>query len=160
MYKSQLQEFAQKAGFTPPLYEFVKEGPSHEPRFKSMVTVNSVTYESNLVFPNLKSAEHAAAKVALNALFPAYGVAPSPVHESGLCKNLLQEYAQKNGAPLPVYHTARLGEDHSPTFTSTVEIGGVNYSGGGAKNKKEAEIKAARTALLAIQSTPACKFSK
>ncbi|KAH8956754.1 hypothetical protein BDL97_07G059000 [Sphagnum fallax] len=156
MYKSQLQEFAQKAGFTPPLYEFVKEGPSHEPRFKSMVTVNSVTYESNLVFPNLKSAEHAAAKVALNALFPAYGVAPSPVHESGLCKNLLQEYAQKNGAPLPVYHTARLGEDHSPTFTSTVEIGGVNYSGGGAKNKKEAEIKAARTALLAIQSTPAC----
>lgn len=79
MYKSQLQEFAQKAGFTPPLYEFVKEGPSHEPRFKSMVTVNSVTYESNLVFPNLKSAEHAAAKVALNALFPAYGVAPSPV---------------------------------------------------------------------------------
>lgn len=75
-------------------------------------------------------------------------------HESGLCKNLLQEYAQKNGYPLPVYHIIRQGEDHYPTFSATVEIGGVNYSGGGAKNKKEAEIKAARTALLAIQSAP------
>jgi dsRNA-specific ribonuclease len=80
-------------------------------------------------------------------------------HESGLCKNLLQEFAQKNGYPLPQYKITRQGEDHSPTFTSTVEIAGVSYSGGAAKNKKEAEIKAARTAFLAIQATQPGKSS-
>lgn len=74
-------------------------------------------------------------------------------HESGLCKNLLQEFAQKNGYPLPQYKIMRQGEEHSLVFTATVEIAGVSYSGGGAKSKKEAEIKAARTALLAIQAS-------
>ncbi|CAM6084149.1 unnamed protein product [Calypogeia fissa] len=155
MYKSQLQEYAQKAAIPPPVYEFVKEGASHEPRFKAIVILNNVTYESPPGFPNLKSAEHAAAKAALDGLLQSNnrsGVTPSPVHESGLCKNLLQEYAQKNSLPLPVYQSQRSGEDHAPTFTSSVEIAGVKYSGGSAKNKKEAEIKAARTALLAIQS--------
>lgn len=74
-------------------------------------------------------------------------------HESGLCKNLLQEFAQKHGYPLPQYKSVRQGEEHSLVFSSTVEIAGVSYSGGCAKSKKEAEIKAARTALLAIQAT-------
>lgn len=37
-------------------------------------------------------------------------------------------------------------------FSCTVEIGGIRYIGAAARTKKEAEIKAARTALLAIQS--------
>ena len=36
-------------------------------------------------------------------------------------------------------------------FICTVEIGGIQYIGATARTKKEAEIKAARTALLAIQ---------
>lgn len=40
-----------------------------------------------------------------------------------------------------------------PLFSCTVEIGGIRYIGAAAKTKKEAEIKAARTALLAIQSS-------
>ncbi|KAK3425722.1 hypothetical protein EUGRSUZ_F02155 [Eucalyptus grandis] len=40
-----------------------------------------------------------------------------------------------------------------PLFSCTVEIGGIRYIGATAKTKKEAEIKAARTALLAIQSS-------
>lgn len=40
-------------------------------------------------------------------------------------------------------------------FSCTVEIGDIRYIGAAARTKKEAEIKAARTALLAIQmSTP------
>lgn len=39
-----------------------------------------------------------------------------------------------------------------PLFSCTVEIGGTRYIGAPARTKKEAEIKAARTALLAIQS--------
>ncbi|KAG0567002.1 hypothetical protein KC19_7G103300 [Ceratodon purpureus] len=154
MYKSQLQEYAQKAGLMHPTYDHVKEGASHEPRFKSTVWVNNQSYESPPGFPTLRSAEHAAAKVALDFLQKTQisGVVP-PVHESGLCKNLLQEFAQKNGYPLPQYKIMRQGEEHSLVFTATAEIAGVSYSGGGAKSKKEAEIKAARTALLAIQAS-------
>lgn len=36
-------------------------------------------------------------------------------------------------------------------FVCTVEIGGIRYIGAAARTKKDAEIKAARTALLAIQ---------
>jgi hypothetical protein len=36
-------------------------------------------------------------------------------------------------------------------FIRTVEIGGIQYIGAAARTKKEAQIKVARTALLAIQ---------
>ncbi|XWS14903.1 hypothetical protein CRYUN_Cryun35bG0048700 [Craigia yunnanensis] len=77
-----------------------------------------------------------------------------PVHETGLCKNLLQEYAQKMNYAIPVYHCQK-GEapGRVPHFSCTIEIGGIRYIGATAKTKKEAEIKAARTALLAIQSS-------
>jgi dsRNA-specific ribonuclease len=84
MYKSQLQEYAQKAGLMHPTYDHVKEGASHEPRFKSTVWVNNQSYESAPGFPTLRSAEHAAAKVALDFLQKSQtsGVVPSPVVSS------------------------------------------------------------------------------
>lgn len=84
MYKSQLQEYAQKAGLLPPTYDHVKEGASHEPRFKSTVYVNSQSYTSAPGYPNLRSAEHAAAKAALDVLQNSQtsGVVPSPVVSS------------------------------------------------------------------------------
>lgn len=55
---------------------------------------------------------------------------------------------------MPMYQCKK---DETPgrasVFTCTVDIGGIHYIGGAAKTKKEAEIKAARTALLAIQSS-------
>lgn len=39
-------------------------------------------------------------------------------------------------------------------YSCTIDIGGILYIGGTAKTKREAELKAARTALLAIQSSP------
>ncbi|XP_020962175.1 double-stranded RNA-binding protein 3 isoform X2 [Arachis ipaensis] len=75
-------------------------------------------------------------------------------HETGLCKNLLQEYAQKMNYAMPMYHSQKdETPSRAPRFTCTVDIGGILYIGGAAKTKKEAEIKAARTALLAIQSS-------
>lgn len=75
-------------------------------------------------------------------------------HETGLCKNLLQEYAQKMNYAIPMYVCQK---DESPSrvasFSCTVEIGGIHYIGAAARTKKEAEIKAARTALLAIQAS-------
>lgn len=155
IFKNQLQEYAQKAGLLAPAYEIERDGPSHEPRFKAKVTLQDVTYESPAFYTNSKKAEHAAAEVALLALGKDSDVnaaLPGPLHESGLCKNMLQEYAQKCKLPLPVYRSERSGEIHSASFSSIVEIAGVHYKGGIAKNKKEAEIKAAKTALIAILS--------
>lgn len=75
-------------------------------------------------------------------------------HETGLCKNLLQEYAQKMNYAMPMYHCKKdETPGRTPVFSCTVDIGGILYIGGATKTKKEAEIKAARTALLAIQAS-------
>ncbi|ERM93584.1 hypothetical protein AMTR_s00004p00117700 [Amborella trichopoda] len=70
---------------------------------------------------------------------------------SHLYKNLLQELAQKEGLPLPEYKTVRSGEPHLPIFSSTVEVDGKSFSGKPAKNKKEAELDAARVAYFNLK---------
>ncbi|KAJ7538294.1 hypothetical protein O6H91_11G042400 [Diphasiastrum complanatum] len=82
MFKSQLEEFAQKAGLIQPVYQSFKEGPSHEPKFRASVSVNGNNYESLPGFATLKAAEHAVAKAALDGLLQSgcgTGVAPSSV---------------------------------------------------------------------------------
>jgi hypothetical protein len=68
VFKSRLQEYAQKAGLPTPVYETIKEGPSHEPSFRSTVVVNDVRYDSLVGFLNRKAAEQSAAEVALMEL--------------------------------------------------------------------------------------------
>ncbi|GAV66846.1 dsrm domain-containing protein [Cephalotus follicularis] len=155
VFKSRLQEYAQKTGITTPVYETIKEGPSHQPCFRSTVIVNDVRYDSLPGFFNRKAAEQSAAEVALVDLTKFGEVndcISQPIQETGLCKNLLQEYAQKMNYAIPLYQCQREEvPGRVPHFSCTVEIGGIRYIGAAAKTKKEAEIKAARTALLAIQ---------
>lgn len=162
VFKSRLQEYAQKVGFPTPMYETVKTGPSHEPYFRSTVIVNNVKYDSLPGFSNRKAAEQSAAEVALLELLKSGNVDGSishPVHETGLCKNLLQEYAQKMNYAIPSYACA-LAQGKKSAFICTVDIGGIQYIGAAAGSKREAEIKAARTALLAIQSSPTGAVAK
>ncbi|KAL3850301.1 hypothetical protein ACJIZ3_012183 [Penstemon smallii] len=142
-----------------PVYETIKEGPSHEPSFRSTVILNNVRYDSLPGFLNRKTAEQSAAEVALIELSKSadmkFGIS-QPVHQTGLCKNLLQEYAQKMNYAMPLYecYKEEKKQGRAPMYSCTVEIGGTKYIGASASSKKEAEIKAARTALLAIQSAP------
>ncbi|KAB8098841.1 hypothetical protein EE612_028520 [Oryza sativa] len=152
VFKSRLQEYAQKAGLQTPEYHTSKEGPSHEPVFKSTVVINNTSYGSLPGFSNRKAAEQSAAEVALMEIvksIPANANIPA-VQETGLCKNLLQEYAQKMNYAIPSYICTKPASGLAP-FICTVEIGGIQYIGAAARTKKDAEIKAARTALLAIQ---------
>lgn len=56
---------------------------------------------------------------------------------------------------IPLYECRKDEVIGRPAFYScAVEIGGVKYIGAAARTKKEAELKAARTALLAIESDP------
>ncbi|XP_076924285.1 double-stranded RNA-binding protein 7-like [Bidens hawaiensis] len=159
VFKSRLQEYAQKAGLKTPIYHTIKEGPSHQPVFRSTVVINEESYHSLTGFLNRKAAEQSAAEVALIEIAKTGATDKSvshPVHETGLCKNLLQEYAQKMNYAIPLYVcTKDENKGRDSLFSCTVDIGGIKYIGTSAKTKKEAELKAAKTALLAIKmSTP------
>ncbi|KAJ4873291.1 Double-stranded RNA-binding protein 1 [Raphanus sativus] len=157
VFKSRLQEYAQKYKLPTPIYETVKEGPSHKSIFQSTVIVDGVRYDSLPGFFNRKAAEQSAAEVALQELAKSSELSQCvslPVHEMGLCKNLLQEYAQKMNYAIPLYQCQKRDTPpgRAPQFTCTVEIGGIKYTGAATKTKREAEISAGRTALIAIQS--------
>lgn len=142
MYKSQLHEYAQKASVP------TQEGTILELKFKSTVTVNGVSYVSPPGSRNRRAAEHAAARVALENL----GIVSNPVHGRGRNKNLLQEHTQKRSLPLPIYRCKVSGELHSLSYVSTVEVCGIQYTGGTASTKKESEMKAALVALQALEA--------
>ena len=61
-------------------------------------------------------------------------------------KGDLQEYLQKRGQPLPVYHFQKQGPDNAPTFLCEVVANGERGQGNGA-TKREAEQLAARQLL-------------
>lgn len=65
IFKSRLQEYCQRAGLSTPVYDTIKEGPSHQPYFRSTVVVNNIRYDSLPAFFNRKTAEQSAAEVAL-----------------------------------------------------------------------------------------------
>uniref|UniRef100_A0A0V0I9G8 Putative double-stranded RNA-binding protein 2-like n=1 Tax=Solanum chacoense TaxID=4108 RepID=A0A0V0I9G8_SOLCH len=154
MYKNQLQELAQRSCFNLPSYVCIREGPDHAPRFKAVVNFNGESFESPHYCSTLRQAEHAAAEVALNALSnrgPSHSLAARILDETGVYKNLLQEIAQRVGAPLPQYTTYRSGLGHQPVFTGTVELAGITFTGEPAKNKKQAEKNAALAAWSSLK---------
>ncbi|KAM3399103.1 double-stranded RNA-binding protein 2 [Capsicum galapagoense] len=154
MYKNQLQELAQRSCFNLPSYICIREGPDHAPRFKAVVNFNGENFESPNYCSTLRQAEHAAAEVALNALSnrgPSHSLAARILDETGVYKNLLQEIAQRVGAPLPQYTTYRSGLGHQPVFTGTVELAAITFTGEPGKNKKQAEKNAALAAWSSLK---------
>ncbi|CAL0304076.1 unnamed protein product [Lupinus luteus] len=154
MYKNQLQELAQRSCFNLPSYTCIREGPDHAPRFKATVKFNGEIFESPHYCTTLRQAEHSAAEVALNNLShrgPSHSLAARILDETGVYKNLLQEIAQRVGAPLPQYTTFRSGLGHLPVFSGTVELAGITFTGEPAKNKKQAEKNAAMAAWSSLK---------
>ncbi|MCO5561614.1 hypothetical protein L7F22_015235 [Adiantum nelumboides] len=156
MYKNQLQELAQRSCFNLPCYTCIREGPDHAPRFKATVSFNGEVFESPGYHSTLRQAEHAAAEVALTTLSqrgPTQSLASRILDETGVCKNLLQETAQRAGVSLPVYTTIRSGPKHLSLFKCIVEIGGRHFKGEPAKTKKQAEKNAATAAWSALNQS-------
>ncbi|XP_020597142.1 double-stranded RNA-binding protein 6-like [Phalaenopsis equestris] len=154
MYKNQLQELAQRSCFCLPSYTCIREGPDHAPRFKATVNFNGEIFESPSFCTTLRQAEHAAAEIALNALSsrgPSHSLAARILDETGVYKNLLQEVAQRVGAPLPSYRTVRCGHGHHTSFTCAVELAEILFTGEPAKSKKQAEKNAAMAAWNSLK---------
>ncbi|MCO5603906.1 hypothetical protein L7F22_058060 [Adiantum nelumboides] len=154
MYKNQLQELAQRSCFNLPAYSCIREGPDHAPRFNATVNFNGEIFESPHFCTTLRQAEHAVAEVALNTLSrrgPSQLLASKILDETSVCKNLLQETAQRVGVSLPVYTTMKLGPGHLPVFKCLVEVAGKVFAGEPAKTKKQAEKNAAMAAWSVIK---------
>ncbi|KAG2592027.1 double-stranded RNA-binding protein 1-like [Panicum virgatum] len=146
-YKSQLQIYAQKRGKNLPLYRTINLGSLHASLFKSEVTIDGQTFESPEYFRTMKEAETAAAKVALMSLPQEASPPQQSLVPSVSYKNLLQELAQKEGFPLPVYATTSDVSNCSAAFISTVEIQGTTFQGEPGNTKKQAEMNAAKVAF-------------
>lgn len=147
LYKSRLQNYAQKKNIAFPTYACEMQGPPHARLFKARVTIDGVTYEGPEFCTTLKDTEHAAAKVAFMSLSP-----DGTQEDDCLYKSLLQELAQKKGLLLPVYATNRAGPPHMPSFASNVEIAGKCFVGQEARTKKQAEMNAAKVAYAALST--------
>ncbi|XVF81866.1 hypothetical protein PTKIN_Ptkin15bG0190100 [Pterospermum kingtungense] len=68
---------------------------------------------------------------------------------SGLCKTILNEFANKMKLELPTYTTVEI-QDSFPIFASSLVFNGVTYSGEPCRKKKESEQSAARAAILSL----------
>jgi len=69
-------------------------------------------------------------------------------------KTTLQERAASRGLSAPKYETTgRSGPDHAPTFTVRVTVG-PHWAEASARSLKQAQIEAARKALVAIPASP------
>ncbi|KAF2301845.1 hypothetical protein GH714_029823 [Hevea brasiliensis] len=149
MFKNQPQELAQRSCFSLPSYACTR-GPDHAPRFKASVNFNGEIFESPSYCTALRQAEHAAAEVALNVLSSR---GPSRSLTARVL-NLLQETAHRAGLNLPVYTNVSSGPGNVPTFTCTVELAGMNFTGEPAKTRKQAEKIAATGAWSALTRMP------
>ena len=70
-------------------------------------------------------------------------------------KSLLQDYSQREHSVVPTYRVMReMGPDHRKKFQVSVEIDSTTYGPAWGVNKKEAEQKAARVALVTLGLIP------
>lgn len=68
IYKNLLQTFVQKRNLTLPAYSHEVVGPPHGRLYKSKVTVDGKSFETQEYFSTLKNAEQGAAKVAFESM--------------------------------------------------------------------------------------------
>ncbi|XP_020221439.1 double-stranded RNA-binding protein 1 [Cajanus cajan] len=78
MYKTKVQELCQRRSWPLPTYTNTREGPDHNPRFTSTVTVNGVSFHTPSATRNAKQAQNDAAMLAFLHFSPP-SPSPSPL---------------------------------------------------------------------------------
>ncbi|CAM0902041.1 unnamed protein product [Alopecurus aequalis] len=129
-YKNQLQIYAQKRGKDLPLYSRIQDGPSHPPRFKSTVTIDGKTFESQQYFHTVKEADQAAANLALMYL----------TQEASSQKQFqVQAVPHKN----PRQNTSSDDSNNSFIAKSTLGTKAKSFQGGSGNTNKQKQMAVA-----------------
>jgi len=140
------------------LYKFLKIG-------KGMVSSSSLTrsvaagvIEALIAAIYIDGGFDAAGNFIIKAFGPVINQADAE-HSQGNYKSLLQQHAQQQLDATPVYQLLdEQGPDHNKCFESEVVINGRHFPGAWGTTKKEAEQKAAHSALVelgVIEDAPA-----
>ncbi|KAM0927520.1 hypothetical protein ACQ4PT_002932 [Festuca glaucescens] len=159
-YKNLLQEWAHKNNKQLPLYHPELEGQVHQPQFRSTMEVGGERFRSQHSHSRRKDAEKDAARVAYLDLAVKI-IDDDDTDLLGLieqdvifCKSILSDFAAKTKATPPTYSLDCLeGLEHMPLFVSSVSFDGNIYTGEAARKKKDAEQRAARSAVISILAT-------
>lgn len=156
LYKNNLHRYVAKLGLPAPIYVTQNEGVAHAPLFRVTVYVDNTHYTSQKLFTNKKYAEQETARIALDALLNKVNDEGSSLINENIiyCKGVLNEYAAKMHLDLPTYQTTKQQQQGLVTFTSSLVFGGLTFTGQVARNKRDAELLAARSAILSILGTP------
>ncbi|KAM0927522.1 hypothetical protein ACQ4PT_002933 [Festuca glaucescens] len=160
-YKNLLQEWAHKNNKQLPVYHPELEGKVHQPQFRSTVEVGGEWFRSQHSHSRRKDAEKDAARVAYVDLAVKIIDDDDDTNFLGLieqdvifCKSILSDFAAKTKATLPTYSLDCVeGLEHMPLFVSSVSFDGNIYTGEAARKKKDAEQRAARSAVISILAT-------
>jgi ribonuclease III len=132
-------------------YLFMGKGMSRHALIPSNLLAD--VFESLVAAVYLDGGLEAARELILPHLMPEIEETAEGAH--GNYKSQLQQVAQRELAATPQYHLLdENGPDHSKCFKIAAVIGRHRYPGAWGANKKEAEQRAARNALAAIEGEP------
>ncbi|KAJ0753931.1 putative double-stranded RNA-binding domain-containing protein [Helianthus annuus] len=150
-YRCLLHQHVQKLRKPPPVYQTQNEGSDHNPRFRSTVSVDGVSYTSSSTFQLRKMAELDVSKIAYTAIMQKEKTEALQFiqQDKTYCKSIMVEFASKKNIRIPVYQTKHLNAS-VPVFHSTLLFNGGTYQGDIAKSKKEAEQLVARSVIINI----------
>jgi ribonuclease III len=114
-------------------------------------SISAAVFESVIAAIYLDGGIEPARKFILLHLTPIIDELVLSAHQHNF-KSVLQQYAQKNLPTNPEYRVLdEKGPDHSKCFEVCVEIANRRFTGAWANSKKEAEQKAALTALCELR---------
>ncbi|XP_069811272.1 interferon-induced, double-stranded RNA-activated protein kinase-like [Dendropsophus ebraccatus] len=145
-WKGQLMEFCIKNGRSIPKFEIPQQmGPPHDPVFVCRISIDDKLV-AEAKDKTKKSAEHKAAKLALQAL----GTQDITLQRNYI--GLLNEFTQKHKKPYTFMPVSCVGPDHNREFTWRVTWDDKVFPISSAKrNKKQAQKEAAYLALQEIR---------
>ncbi|GAY50812.1 hypothetical protein CUMW_129610 [Citrus unshiu] len=141
MYKTKVQELCHQKRWSLPRYSTMKDGADHDPRFKSSVSVNGLSFHSSVSCKSSKESQNDAAKLA----FLHFTSPPPPPNVQCRYKSVLQNYARRKNLDSPLYSSIREGPAHACSFKARVTIDGHTFESlEFFKNLKQAEHAAAK----------------
>ncbi|CAH1439608.1 unnamed protein product [Lactuca virosa] len=149
-YKRLLNEQVQRLRKQAPIYQTNNEGAEHQPKFRTTIWFDGVSYTSPNTFTHCKLAEEDSSKITLFAIIQKLkDEALNHLREDkGFCKAILAEYAVRMDIQRPTYQTTQSCSSVPVFHSSLVFFDDASFTGDNCLTKKKAEQSAAYAVIL------------